>query len=43
MFAVSIAAIQEQGFIPLYKREKIADDFHGAGVFCTDYRFIIKN
>ena len=40
--AMNFAEIQEQGFIPLYKREKITDDLHEACGFRTDYQFITK-
>ena len=35
--AMNFAEIQEQGFIPLYKREKITDDLHDICGFRTDY------
>lgn len=41
--AVNFAEIQEQGYIPLYKREAITDDLHEACGFRTDYQFITKN
>ena len=41
--AMNFAEIQEQGFIPLYKREKITDDLHEACGFRTDYQFITKS
>ena len=41
--AMNFAGIQEQGFIPLYKREKITDDLHEACGFRTDYQFITKS
>lgn len=40
--AINFAAIQEQGFIPLYKREKITDALHDVCGFRTDYQFITK-
>ena len=40
---MNFAGIQEQGFVPLYKRLKITDDLHEAGVFRTDYQFITKS
>ncbi len=41
--ALNFAEIQEQGFIPLYKRETITDDLHTACGFRTDYQFITKS
>jgi transposase len=41
--ALNFAAIEEQGFIPLYKREKITDMLHDACGFRTDYQFITKS
>lgn len=41
--AMNFGGIQEQGFIPLYRREKITDDLHDACGFCTDYEFITKS
>lgn len=41
--AMNFAEIQEQGFIPLYKREKITDDLHEVCGFRTDYQFITKS
>ena len=40
--AMNFAEIQEQGFIPLYKRETITDALHEACGFRTDYQFITK-
>ncbi len=40
---MNFAEIQEQGFIPLYKRESITDDLHEACGFRTDYQFITKS
>ena len=40
---MNFAGIQEQGFIPLYKREKITDDLHETCGFRTDYQFITKS
>lgn len=40
---MNFAAIEEQGFIPLYKREKITDVLHDACGFRTDYQFITKS
>lgn len=41
--AINFAEIQEQGYIPLYKREAITDDLHEACGFRTDYQFITKS
>lgn len=41
--AMNFAEIQEQGFMPLYKREKITDDLHKVCNFRTDYQFITKS
>ena len=41
--AMNFAEIQEQGFIPLYKRETITDDLHEVCGFRTDYQFITKS
>ena len=41
--AMNFAEIQEQGFIPLYKREKITDALHESCGFRTDYQFIAKS
>ena len=41
--AMNFAGIQEQGFIPLYRREKITDALHEACGFRTDYQFITKS
>lgn len=41
--AMNFAEIQEQGFMPLYKRQKITDDLHNACNFRTDYQFITKS
>jgi len=40
---MNFAGIQEQGFVPLYKRLKITDDLHEACGFRTDYQFITKS
>lgn len=40
---MNFADIQGQGFMPLYKREKITDDLHDACGFRTDYQFITKS
>lgn len=41
--AINFAEIQEQAYIPLYKREAITDDLHEACGFRTDYQFITKS
>lgn len=41
--AMNFAGIQEQGFMPLYKRESITDDLHEVCGFRTDYQFITKS
>ena len=41
--AMNFAGIQEQGFIPLYRRETITDDLHEVCGFRTDYQFITKS
>lgn len=41
--AMNFAEIQEQGFIPLYKRETITDALHDACGFQTDFQFITKS
>lgn len=41
--AMNFAEIQEQGFMPLYKREKITDVLHDVCGFRTDYQFITKS
>lgn len=41
--AMNFAEIQEQGFIPLYRRERITDDLHETCGFRTDYQFITKS
>lgn len=40
---INFAEIQEQGFIPLYKRQKITDDLYETCGFRTDYQFITKS
>ncbi len=41
--AMNFAAIEEQGFMPLYKRDKITDMLHDISGFRTDYQFITKS
>ena len=40
---MNFAEIQEQGFIPPYKREKITDALHESCGFRTNYQFIAKS
>ncbi len=40
---INFAEVQEQGFIPLYKREHITDDLHNVCGFRTDCEFITKS
>ena len=40
---INFANIQEQGFIPLYKRTKITDALHELCGFRTDFEFITKS
>ena len=40
---INFAEVQEQGFIPLYKRSKLTDALHDACGFRTDYQFITKS
>lgn len=40
---MNFAEVQEQGFIPLYKRLKITDELHDVSGFRTDYQFITKS
>ena len=41
--AMNFVEVQEQGFIPTYKRESITDALHNACDFRTDYQFITKS
>ncbi len=41
--AMNFVEVQEQGFIPTYRRESITDALHDACGFRTDYRFITKS
>lgn len=41
--AMNFAEIQEQGFIPLYKRETITDALHDVCGYRTDFEFITKS
>ncbi|MCD8122394.1 MAG: IS1634 family transposase [Clostridiales bacterium] len=40
--SMNFAEIEEQGYMPLYTREKITDDLHEVCGFRTDYQFITK-
>lgn len=40
---INFADIQEQGFIPLYKRSQLSDALHDACGFHTDFQFITKS
>lgn len=39
---MKFADVEEQGFMPVYERQKITDDLHEACGFRTDYQFITK-
>lgn len=41
--SINFSSIEEQGYMPLYKREKITDDLHEISGFRTDYQFITKS
>ena len=40
---ISFADIEEQGFMPLYERDKLTDALHNVCGFRTDYQFISKS
>ncbi len=40
---MNFAGVQEQGYIPLYKRDKLTDKLHEVCNFRTDYEFITKS
>ena len=40
--SIKFADIEEQGFIPVYERQRITDELHDACGFRTDYQFITK-
>lgn len=40
--SMNYADIEEQGFMPVYERQKITDELHEACGFRTDYQFITK-
>ena len=39
---IKFADVEEQGFMPVYERQKITDDLHEACGFRTNYQFITK-
>lgn len=39
---MNFASIEEQGFMPLYRRTKLTDKLHDICGFNTDYQFITK-
>ena len=39
---IQFADVEEQGFMPVYERQGITDDFHETCGFRTDYQFITK-
>lgn len=39
---IKFADVEEQGFMPVYERQKITDDLHKTCGFRTDYQFITK-
>ena len=41
--SINFVDVQEQGFMPSYKREPITDALHDACGFRTDYQFIAKS
>lgn len=41
--AMNFVEVQDQGFIPTYKREAITDSLHDVCGFRTDYQFITKS
>ena len=40
--AMNFSDVQEQGYIPLYERNRITDDLHKIGGVRTDFDFITK-
>ena len=40
--SMNFADIEEQGFMPVYERQRITDELHEACGFRTDYQFITK-
>ena len=41
--AMNFVEVQEQGFMPTYKRDAITDALHDVCGFRTDYQFITKS
>ena len=41
--SMNFADIQEQGYIPLYRRDRLTDNLHQVCGFDTDYKFITKS
>jgi len=41
--SMNFASIQGQGFVPLYKRDKLTDRLHEVCGFYTDFEFITKS
>ena len=41
--AMNFADIQEQGYVPLYTRDKLTDALHKICGFETDFQFITKS
>ena len=41
--AINFVEVQEQGFIPTYKRDMITDALHDTCSFRRDYQFITKS
>lgn len=41
--SMNFAEVEDQGFMPLYRRERITDALHDACGFRTDYQFITKS
>mgnify|MGYP003291853723 CR=1 FL=1 len=40
--SMNFASVHEQGFMPVYTRDKLTDDLHEISGFNTDYEFITK-
>ena len=40
--SMDFASVQEQGYMPLYKRDSLTDALHDIGGFHTDFEFITK-
>lgn len=40
--SIRFADVEEQGFMPIYERQKITDELHEACGFRTDYQFLTK-